>query len=170
MEETRPVRTRALMLKLPDRRRLFTTEENLKTLEEFARVFHAEVSLVEVRDPDLLDADGLAREVCDPKPHDRRHVRVLKRIHPPLRRERTKLRREAKEIRSYISQRLVKSGSISMAELHDKFGDLNLSASCLCNHIAWVRRELEKSGTCLSRERRGVYLIKNPGLAYANPN
>ncbi len=54
-----------LMIKTKDKRKFFTAEENYLPLLEFSKLFKAEMSIVKVRDAEILDLEQLAPALCD---------------------------------------------------------------------------------------------------------
>ena len=54
-----------LMIMLKDKRKFLTSQKNLKHLIEFAKTFHAELSIVSVEGRKTLSLERLAAEICD---------------------------------------------------------------------------------------------------------
>lgn len=54
-----------LMIKLRDKRKFLTSQKNLKNLLEFAKTFHAELSIVSVQGKKPMSLEKLASEICD---------------------------------------------------------------------------------------------------------
>jgi len=54
-----------VMIKCKDKRKFFTHKKNLPCLMEFSKIFNAEISVVRVKEAEILDLPQLAPAICD---------------------------------------------------------------------------------------------------------
>jgi hypothetical protein len=154
-----------LMIRTKDRRRFFTPENNYDTLIEFSKVFNAEVSLVHVEEGEILDIDSLVPAICNAsyKPAVKPKYELVEVKIPQKSRklsDRKNLLETASRIKSYVSETFLSGGVVALHDLQERFKDDNLSISCLCNHVARVRKELNKNGKKVIKVKAGHYTIK----------
>lgn len=156
-----------LMVRTKDRRKFFTYQKNLPMLVEFAKTFGAELSVISTIDEEaeVLDLSDLAPAICDSSYNTKAKYEVISKIYPKEGNER--LRREllenAMKIRKYIRTRLAANKAVSLKELKQKFGELGLTDSCLCNHLSQIRKEIEDSGTPVTKLGAGTYIVQVKG-------
>jgi len=150
---------RCLMIKTPEKRKYFTYEKNFNTLIEFSRMFQAEISVVRVREAEILDLPELVPALCDTNYQPRlSNYRVLG-VKVQNRPDRTSSRNNARLIRDYIRDNLLKGRTVCLRSLSDRFNDLGLSTTSLANQFRRVRDDLAGQGYVLGRERGGVYSV-----------
>lgn len=154
-----------LMIQTRNKRKYFTEAKNLPMLVEFAKTFGAELSLVEAAEIAPLKLDGLAPAMCDESyrtPRQSRKAKLLRRIYPQTgeyRKDRRSMIENARLIRQFIRDRLEAGHVLRVKEVKAKFSDLSLSDSCISNHIAAVRREMQRSGLDVARIKVGSYRL-----------
>lgn len=149
-----------LLIKTKDRRKFFTYQKNWPMLIEFAKTFGAEVDVVSPADAvEILDLEKLATAFCDSGYTTPAKYEIISKIYPKEERQRSSLLENAIKIRKYIRGRLVKNKPVSLKDLKEKFNDLNLSVSCLCNHLSSVRKEMEQSGHAIVKLGAGKYAV-----------
>lgn len=155
-----PKKSNILMIKLKNRRKFFTHHKNLPMLIEFAKIFHAEIALVEADSAEILELENLAQAICEPgQPITKQRVEVLQQLYPMSQRKRQTLLKNATLIKKYIRARLLDNKSVSLKELKKRYNKLELTDSCLCNHFAHVRKELEEQGHRIEKVGAGKYCV-----------
>lgn len=160
--------SQTLMIQMKDKRKYYTEPSNLPMLVEFAKTFGAELTLVESPGVDTMDLERLAPALCDDaykSPRLGRNIRVVHKLYP-IEEKRVRTRQEmlqnAKDIREHIRLTLETNGAIRAADVKEKFYDLELTDSCMSNHVAVVIKDMKKHGIHVkSADQRGSYTITN---------
>ena len=124
--------TKCLMLKTKDSRKFFTYQKNKPLLEEFSKAFEAEISIVKVDQDALIDIDQLPNVICNP---DYQNNIKYEKINNKPKRTRKETIKNAQKIQKYIRDQIKKGKSVSLKNLQTKFKNLNLTDSCLINHL-----------------------------------
>ena len=150
-----------LMIKTKDRRKFFTHERNFVQLLEFSKMFKAEVSVVAVKEAEVLDLEQLAPAFCDatfvqPQPQE---LTILEVKLSQTRRNRNSILKSAKKITAYIEKKFESGDVVSLKELTKKFKKLNVTLACLCNHISIVRKRLAAEGKQVVKIGGGKYRL-----------
>lgn len=137
-----------LMIKTKDRRKFFTHEKNYVQLLEFSKLFKAEVSVVAVKEAEVLDLEQLAPAMCDATYIQSQPVemKILEIKLPQNRRDRQSILKNAQKITNFIKKKFLAGEIVSLRNLIKKYSKLNITSACLCNHIAIVRKKLEENG------------------------
>lgn len=148
-----------LMIKTKDRRKFFTHEKNYIQLLEFSRLFKAEVSVVAVKEAEVLDLEQLAPAICDATYVQSQPVemKILEVKLPQARRDRQNILKTAQKITNYIEKKFLSGDVVSLRNLIKKYNKLNVTSACLCNHIAIVRKRLETNGGKFVKVGGGKY-------------
>src|SRR5688572_11083080 len=112
-----------LMIKTKDRRKFFTHEKNFIQLLEFSKMFKAEVSVVAVKEAEVLDLEQLAPAFCDatfvqPQPAE---LTILEVKLSQNRRNRRAILKSAKKITAYITKKFDSGDVVFLKELTRKF-------------------------------------------------
>lgn len=150
---------RCLMVRTPEKRRYFTYEKNLAPLLEYSRMFQAEISVVRVKEAEVLELDQLVAALCDS--HYQNPVityRVLG-VKSKHRTPRVFSRQNASLVRDYIKETLLKGKDVSLRSLVGKYAELGLSDTSLSNQFKRVRDELGLLGHRLVRDHGGSYRV-----------
>lgn len=157
-----------LMIQTKDKRKYYTDFQNLPMLVEFVKTFGADLSLVESNEVETMDLEKLVPALCDDSyrtPRINRAVRVLHKLYP-VRQEESYTRKEilqnARKIREHIKLALEKGDIVRIAEVKEKFRSLELTDSCLSNHMSVICKEMSKEGKRVIRMKMGVYRIEKP--------
>lgn len=150
-----------LMLKTKDKRKFYTHEENLDKLIEFSKMFKAEISIVSVREAEILDLTALAPAICDasfnqPQPAE---VNVIE-VKTCSKRCRSTIIENAKQIKKYIERKLRNGEVVSMQELMETYKGNRLTVACFCNYISELTKNLAKENIIVNRIGRGLYQAK----------
>lgn len=156
-----PNTNRLLMIRMKDRRRFFTQQQNLPSLAEFAKAFRAEIAIVNpITSVQTLDLTSLAQALCELEGDDKKcKVEVVEWIYPSNRRRRTVLLTNAMSIQEFIRKQMLAGNAVSLKELKNRFGELDLTDSCLCNHFAQVRKRLVEQGLRVVKVGAGKYSV-----------
>ena len=73
-----------LMIKTKDNRKCFTHEKYFPQLIEFSKTFGAEISIVKIKDNNVLEMNDLAPAICDANyKNDENYELVSIKITPP---------------------------------------------------------------------------------------
>lgn len=147
-----------LMIKTQDKKIFFTYKTNLKQIIEYVKNFKAEIYLVKAYNVEVLQLKELSTALCD-KFADQTGIehKVVEKIFPISIRKRVKILKDATKIRSFIKEKLKKGDVVSLQFLKKKFSKLNLTDSCLCNHLAKARKELNTEGYAIKKVGPGKY-------------
>lgn len=147
-----------LMIKTQDKKKFFTYRTNIKQIIEYIKIFKAEIYLVKAHNVEVLQLKELATSLCN-KFEDQSSVKheVIEKIFPISIRKRVKILKDATKIRKFITEKLEKGDAISLQLLKKKFAKLNLTDSCLCNHLAKARKQLTVDGHVIKRVGPGKY-------------
>jgi hypothetical protein len=150
---------KCLMIKTKDRRKFFTHEKNYLPLLEFSKIFKAEVSIVKVREAEVLALHDLAPALCDPNYiiDPQPEYQVLQVKMPQSRRQRQDILKNATRIRRHIRKQFLSGKEVSLKKLCAEFARLKMTSACLCNHMRMVREELEKEGYQFEKTGGGKY-------------
>jgi len=152
-----------LMIKTKDNRHFFTYQKNFPQLIEFSKTFGAEISVVKVKEAEVLQLDELAPAFCDANyqhepDYDLIEVKIaeFKKIGPkPPKTNRTKALETAAQVRSYVLQEFISGEVVSLHRVLKKFKTLSIST--VCNHIRTVKQQLAKEGYEIKKIGAGKY-------------
>jgi hypothetical protein len=149
---------KCLMITTKDQRKFFTHEKNYLQLLEFSKLFSAEVSIVNVKEAEVLDLAQLAPAFCNANyiPKHRPDYKVLE-VKLPQKRKREHILKTAQNIRALVLRLFLKGEVVSLQKMHKKFAEEKLTLACLCNHIALARKELENKGCRIIKVGGGKY-------------
>lgn len=148
-----------LMIKTKDRRKFFTHEKNYVQLLEFSKLFKAEISVVAVKEAEVLDLEQLAPAMCDATYIQSQPVemKILEIKLSQNRRDRQSILKNAQKITNFIKKKFLAGEIVSLRNLIKKYNKLNITSACLCNHIAVVRKKLEENGGKFIKVGGGKY-------------
>lgn len=144
------------MIETKDKRKFFTYEKNFAPLIEFSKVFKAEISIVKVDEAEVLDLAQLAPAICNKDYNINASYEIIK-VKLPQKRTRETMIKTAKKIKKHINKKFLNHEIVSLKDLKKSFK--NITAACLCNHIALIRRHLEKTGYTVSKVGGGKYKL-----------
>lgn len=145
-----------LMLETPDHRHFFTYEKNYPQLIEFSKTFGAEISVVKVKDADVLTLEGLAPALCDPS---YKNTTEYELIEPKITMSK-KPRPRSKTIRDWIKTQLIAGKQVKLNGIFETFSELNMTKAAYCTHYTAVRKELTKEGWKIEKVGGGTYQAK----------
>jgi hypothetical protein len=150
-----------LMIKTKDRRKFFTHEENYIQLLEFSKLFNAEISVVSVKEAEVLNLSQLAPAICDANYIQSQPVeyKILEVKVAQNRRTRKDILKTAKKIKSYIRQKFLAGELVSLQKLAKTFRKTKVTLACLCNHLTQVRTDLEQEGRTIRKVGGGKYVL-----------
>jgi len=155
---------KCLMITTKDHRKFFTYEKNYMQLLEFSKLFGAEVSIVNVKEAEVLDLAQLAPAFCDANyiPEKRPNYQVLEiKLPQRKKRKRQDILKMAQVIQGHISKAFLKGEVVSLKKLNKKFAEEKLTLACLCNHVAVAKKALEEKGYRVVKVGGGQYQIAN---------
>ena len=157
--------SQALMIQTDAKRRYYTDPENLPMLVEFAKTFGAELTLVDSPEIEVMPLDLLAPALCDDNyrsPKIGQKVRIVRKLYPEqtnLSPSRQDMIRNAKMIQNYIRGTLSKNKIIRVSAVKEEFRNLNLTHSCISNHVTCILREFENKGLKVKKLKPGSYQL-----------
>lgn len=138
-----PKQKTALLVRAKDKRTFFTTVKNTRFLIEFARTFGAELSVVLAPEATVMKLSQVINSFCDGVPGVKTPYRVIRQIWPNSG-LRDKMLRDAVQIQKYIRRKLTAGKVVSLAEIRNRFSELQLTDACFSNHLARARRDFGK--------------------------
>lgn len=149
-----------LLVKTKDQKKLFTDEKNLPELIEFSKSFGAEISVVQVKEAEILDITKLGTAICDSnyQPVQCPDYKIIKT--PNISKQIKKETSPGQKIRKFIKDKFLNKKEVSLKGVIKKFDNHLFTPSCFCNHIKFVRNELEKEGYEIEKIGWGIYKIK----------
>ncbi len=147
-----------LMIKTKDKRKFFTSEKNYIQLIEFSKMFNAEMSVVKVKEAEVLDLANLATALCDanyvqPQPVECKIIEVK----IPQTRTRGEILNKSSKIKSYVREKFLSGEVVTLRDLSKEFVDLTVA--CLCNHLTKIRKDLEEEGHEIKKLGGGKYKL-----------
>jgi len=148
-----------LMLETPDHRQFFTYEKNYPQLIEFSKTFGAEMSVVKVKEAEVLTLENLAPALCDPTYKKAAKFEVVE----PKITVNHKPRPKSAAIRSWIRSRLVAGKSVKLNEIFEAFSEMKMTKAAFCTHYTAVRKELAKEGWKIEKVGGGTYQAVKAG-------
>lgn len=161
---------KVLLLRTPDARCFFTYESNYPLLVEFARSVKAEISIVKMPNPPVLEIEELAPSICSAVPQTNFDYEVIEtKVHPsqPIKRPdvvipvvvtRTQRLNWGKEINKHIMNELLAGETISTDILVSKFASYNLPRYALSRYIRRSCAVLVVQGHKMIKDGSGVRL------------
>lgn len=151
-----------ILLRTADKRCFFTYKKHLKHVTEYFKTFGAEVFLAKAVDLHVLDLKELVQALCDPSNNQNgvKHT-IVEKLYPIKVKSRTDSREAAKEIKGYIVTQFKSGEAVSLKRIKKEFQELDLTDSCLSNHLSRVRREFEEKGHQIQRIGLGKYRLSS---------
>jgi hypothetical protein len=151
-----------LLVRTKDRKNFFTHEKHLPELVEFSKTFGAEISVVQVKEAEVLDLVELGNAICEGTyrcPHP--DYEIIETKLPLQIKKRTSVLKTSQTIRSFIRNKLLGGDVVSLQELTKKFKKYRLTSACLCNHVKYVRASLQAEGHVIEKVGGGKYRISS---------
>lgn len=161
-EKPKVMASKCLLLKTPDKRCFFTSENNFPMLVEFGRTFGAEISVIRAKqEVEVMELADLAKLICSPPSVTPPEYEVLEiKLAAPTNENRITRQdrlKTAREINAHIHAMLLSGKTITLSDLESKFPFLTMRS--LSNHLARAKRELQAQGYTIKREKPGQYRI-----------
>jgi len=154
---------KCLMIETKDRRRFFTHQRNYDQLVEFGKTFGAELSVVRVEKPEILDLVSLAPALCDTS-YEVVNKPVFEVVEVRLQRtqrERKSLLRQASTVKRWVKKQLLEGEVVQLKDVSRRYKRYGLSLQAFCNHLADVKKELVKDGHNIVRIGHGAYQVQD---------
>jgi len=154
---------KCLMIETVDHRKFLTHKKNYPQLIEFANTFNAEISSVLAEDAEILELAPLAKAFSNPSYVLKGTFKKLDNIRAnskAVENDKHNMRNVAAEIKQYIHDKFTNGESVSLKHIAEHFNKLQLTKACFCNHIAQVKKDLEKEGFEIKKVSSGTYSIK----------
>jgi len=148
---------KCLMVKTKDNRSFFTHSKYYPQLTEFSKTFGAEISVVKIKEGEVLDLIQLAPAICNSDYTAKPEFEILETKIPIKKRCRSKLLKNSQKIRNYIESQFRNGTTVSLKILMNRYKRLRITSACLCNHIKVVREKLEKEGMKIIKVGGGKY-------------
>jgi len=150
---------KCLMIKTKDQREFFTYIKNYKQLVEFSKVFNAEISVVKVKDAEILELTDLAPALCDKNYTSNADYKVVDVKVRQEKKIRQKILENASKIKAYIKKEFLSGKIVKLNDLRKRFSKNNLTAACICNHLKDVKLKLEIEGYRVLHVGHGRYKL-----------
>jgi len=156
------------MIKTKDKRHFFTHEKYFPQLIEFSKTFGAEISVVKVKEDNILDLDELAPAICNGNyRNDTEYELISQKIaqfssiktEKPTTKRR-KILKLAAEVKKYIEDKFESRKIVSFKDVSKKFS--NLDKATISNHIARVKKQLISQGCEIQTLKKGSYVVNYP--------
>lgn len=148
-------KNQCLLIKTNDKRNFFTHERNFSQLIEFSKTFGAEISVVRLENPPILDLEDLVPAICDAsyKAEFPNYEIVENKFN------RKKIDGVGQQVHDFIKNKLIAGEIVSTFSIETKFQELNLGSPYLANHFCRVRKELTSEGFNVVKIGVGRYKI-----------
>lgn len=153
--------TQCLLIKTKNKKRFLTHERNLISLIEYSKTFKSEIYLVEAESSqNILDLKSLTKALCDPQYSADPQYEIIEKVLPKSK-DRKMILDEAKDIREFITERLVSGKPLSLKELKERYKQCKFTDACLCNHFSDCRKILSRKGYVFEKIGAGTYCSKS---------
>jgi len=147
-----------IMIKTQDNKTFFTYKTNIKKIIEYVKNFDFELYLTKAFNVNVLDLDDLVKALCNKnEDHSKTEHKIIKRLYPTHITKRRRMIKNATTIRNFIANHFKSGKIVSLQLLKNQFQDCELSDSCLCNHISYIKKHLEKQGYRIKKVSPGKY-------------
>lgn len=147
---------KCLLIELKDKRKFFTHQKNFDQLIEFCKSFKANMSVVNMKNGNVLDLDELVPALCNPKQKQKYDYTILEQK-MITRNENKKITNQ--NIQKYIKNKLMAKQTVGIEELKKKYGKNGVSIGAINGCYNKVKNELKKEGYNLMKVSVGVYKI-----------
>lgn len=150
-----------LMIETTDHRQFFTSEKNYLQLIEFSKAFGAEISVVKVKEAEVLDLKQLAPAICNNgyKPSTTPQYDIIEKKIEQQRDSRKESLRKADVIRNYIRKQFASGKIVKLKDVKKRYARYELSPSAFSNHLALVRHQMIKGGYKIKKLAPGEYRV-----------
>lgn len=147
---------KCILITTKDGKKFFTQKKNLNKLKAYEKAFRAEISVVRVKEAEILTLDELAVAiVSDKKIKNEPEYVVLSEGGLKQNKNLT-----ANKIKSFIKNEFESGHPVSVNNILKKFKNKEVTNSCACLHLKSVREELIKAGVEIEKIKHGVYQNK----------
>ena len=166
------MKTKCLLLRLPDERKFCTKIENEQNLIEFAKNFNIQLHHVEVDTPEILDLKELSVAICnkDKKGLETEFL-IIESKHNKIKcieqftkfsklSDRQKSSSKSKSICNYIVSKFKEGGKVNVKKIAKKLKKYNISNNTIYRYINQSKKILEKDGLSVVKVSVGVYIAK----------
>ncbi len=166
------MRKKCLMIETKDRRRFFTHPNNYEHLIEFGKTFGAELSVVKVEEPEILDLMSLAPALCDSsfKISKNQIIEIIETKLPKDKKKRRSLLQQASEIKGWIKRQFLTGKAVRLKDIKEHYKNYNLTSQAFCNHLADVRKNLESEGFEVRKIGHGSYILNQSDFCTSSPS
>ena len=132
-----------LLILTKDNKKIFTSKKNLKKLKEYAKIFNAEISVVQVKEAEIMDLDEVASIIVEDKKvkSDSVEYTVISTEHE--KKQRTKILNTAAKIKSFIKKEFVSGHKVSVNNVLEKFKK-EVSSKCAQFKIDLVEADIRQ--------------------------
>jgi len=148
---------KCLLIELKDKRKFFTHQKNFNQLIEFCNSFKANMSLVNMKNGNVLDLDELVPAFCNPKQKKQKYEYTLIENKIITRDENKKLTNQ--NIKNHIRRKLLSKKSVSIQELKRKYNKQGVGISSINSCFSQVKSDLKKEGYKFTKISTGNYKI-----------
>jgi hypothetical protein len=153
------MKIRCLLIKLSDGRTFFTAKKNYPLLLEFAKIYDAQLKIVDAINPNLLIIKDLATKICDQTSTS--NVKYYeKKVNYASLKAQTDRQKNLNTIRDYIVNQFSSGNFVKIKEINKELNNQNISASTLYRHINQIKTKLEKEGKSIIKVSPGVYKME----------
>ena len=149
-----------LLILTKDNKKIFTSKKNLKKIKEYARIFNAEISTVQVKEANLVELEEIAAIIVEDKKikNDEVEYTIISTEHE--KKQRNKILDTAAKIKSFIKKEFTSGHQVSVNNVLQKFKNEEITNACVCMHLKSVREELMAAGVEIEKIKHGVYQNK----------
>jgi hypothetical protein len=145
------------LIELQDKRKFFTHKKNFSQLIEFCNSFKANMSLVNMKNGNILDLDELAPAFCNPK--QKKQICEYTLIENKIITKDKNNKTSNKNIKNYIKRKLLSKNSVDIQQLKKKYNRNGIDIKTINNCFYQVKNELKKEGYNLTKISTGNYKI-----------
>ena len=153
---------KCLLIELKDKRKFFTHQKNLNQLIEFCNSFKANMSLVNMKNGNVIDLDELVPAFCNPKQKNQKYEYTLienKMITREDNQNITNQNTTNQNIKNYIRRKLLSKKTVSIQDLKRRYDKKGVGTAAINSCFNQVKNELKKEGYNFTKISAGNYKI-----------
>lgn len=137
---------------MSDKKNFFISKKDLPRLKEFINTFKPKVFIVETKQENIIEIENIAKKVCCQENNSKK---LEYNVIEELKIKENKTKRPAEDIKNFIEKEINNKKPISVKKIKEKYK--KISESTLYSQIRTIKKELEKNGFMLTKNKDGFY-------------
>lgn len=147
------------MLTDENNRKFFVGTKRKKIIQDFVKNYGVKLNLVKTNKNNIKSIDEIVVLFCDQNYHGSGIEYSI--IAEQKGCESKSSKQKSIEIREKIEKTFIQKKQTTFAEIQKVFKKENISLSSLSNYFAQVRKHLSIKGVCITKIKRGTYIIND---------